>query len=313
MATIFVPIVASYPDFQDVADNAKRCAELGHNVILHRALKHKPYPKRHPSALYGEPWGDPELRAKSVLEHVPTTSAIIATPTGGSGSMRTITRISDYGDWNWAKNKIAIGFSDTTAFITKVAAISCYPSFHGPCFEDPEFIDVISYYTCNRWGWKIPFVYRDNIGKEEILNGTLWGGNLTMFNYMLGDADVIRAVKRDARILFLEDIYDPAVYGNKADVIKLIEMEFDRLEYAGIFRNTLAILMGRISDARSDRVLASLRKYYFGPVIGIDIGHSKNSPRPRPMKMVPPLPIGTNVRISLKGDYLDCQWTCPKF
>lgn len=313
MATIFVPIVASYPDFKDVANNAKRCADLGHNVILHRALKHKPYRGRHPISLYNEAWGDPELRAKSVLEHVPTASAIIATPTGGTGSMRTITRISECGDWNWAKNKIAIGFSDTTAFLTKVAAVSCYPSFHGPCFEDPEFINVISYYTCTRWGWKIPFLFRNNIGKEEILNGTLWGGNLTMFNYMLNDADVNRAVRRSQIILFIEDIFDPAVYGRHSDAVKLVEMELDRLENAGIFRNTMAILLGRISDARAKTILASLRKYYFGPVIGVDIGHSKNKPYPKPNKMVPPLPIGTNVRISLKGNDLDCQWTCPKF
>jgi hypothetical protein len=86
MANIYVPIVASYPNYDNVIKNAERCEELGHSVTLYRALKRKPY-KRLSKFMFGVPWGDPELRAKSVIEKVPAASCIIAAPTGGVGTM----------------------------------------------------------------------------------------------------------------------------------------------------------------------------------------------------------------------------------
>lgn len=312
MATIYVPIVASYPDYDHVMKNAERCEELGHSVTLYRALKRKPY-KRLSRSMFDVPWGDPELRAKSVIDKVPSAPCIIAAPTGGIGTIRTVTRITEFESWDFAKNKICVGWSDATAIVNKVAALSSYPSFHGPCFSDPEFIDILPYYTFKKTGWQIPFVLRDNIGKEEILNGISWGGNLTIFNYMLPDPDVMRGMRQSGIILFFEAVFD-RLYGKNPMTQHLLEMEFDRLEQRGVLRNSLLILMGRVTGLQPTQVLQSLRKYYWGPVVGIDVGHrDKKGRKTSPACMVPPIPIGTNVRVSLKGKYLSCCWNMPKF
>jgi muramoyltetrapeptide carboxypeptidase LdcA involved in peptidoglycan recycling len=312
VANIYVPIVASYPNYDNVIKNAERCEELGHSVTLYRALKRKPY-KRLSKFMFGVPWGDPELRAKSVIEKVPAAPCIIAAPTGGVGTVRTVTRITEFESWDFAKNKICVGWSDATAIVNKVAAISSYPSFHGPCFSDPQFIDVLPYYTFSKIGWQIPFVLRDNIGKEEILNGISWGGNLTIFNYMLPDPDVMRGMRQSKIIFFFEAVFDE-MYGKKPMTQSLLEMELDRLEQRGIFRNSLLILMGRVTGLTPERVVQSIRKYYWGPVVGVDIGHrQKLGKTAKPSCAVPPIPIGTNVRISLKGKYLSCNWSAPNF
>jgi muramoyltetrapeptide carboxypeptidase LdcA involved in peptidoglycan recycling len=296
---IVVPIVASYPDKRGVLRNAKLCRERGHEVQLDPALWHRGKSSDRDSH------GTPEQRARNLMKLLfngrsSRQPVIVATATGGYGSVRTLYRVP----MNAFRNTVTVGFSDSTAVAIKAALESDYPSFHGPCFEDREFMEALCYYTLQMNEWETPLTFADRwSGKVE---GTIWGGNLTIFNYLAKDLLYEFRPKFFDRkaILFLEDVYDKGTY-SKVDVGALIEMEFDRLEYSGILNNTVAVILGRFPRVRQSTLLESLRKFWKGPVAGIDVGHAYGS---RDWNLMPPIPLGVRTTLSLKSGKLACKW-----
>lgn len=295
---IVVPIVASYPDRKGVFRNARLCREAGHKVYLDAGLRKKG------RFSDWESYGTPEGRARSLEKLLLRARSdgddgkpiLVATATGGYGSMRMLHRMAKAE----FRDTVAVGFSDSTAVAVFSALCSRYPSFHGPCFEDREFMEALPYYTFQKSFWRTPLTFAERM-PAVALSGIAWGGNLTTFGYMVDE------VKRTlgSFILFMEDVYDEKTYP-KVDVGALVEMEFDRLEYAGIFERTVAVLVGRFPRVRRPDLLKSLRKFYKGPVAGLDIGHAYGH---RPWALMPPIPLGANVVLLRKGNDLVCGWS----
>lgn len=296
---IVVPIVASYPDRRGVLRNARLCREQGHEVRIDPAIR------RRGKFSDLESYGTPEQRARSLKKLVLNGQCskepfIVATATGGYGSVRALYRLPKH----IFRNTVAVGFSDTTAVAARAALESEYPAFHGPCFEDREFMEALPYYTLQKSGWEAPITFADHWPRNRKIGGIVWGGNLTIFNYMIQDVRSAPKFGSGKAILFFEDIYDKDTYP-QVDVGALVGMEFDRLEYAGIFERTVAVILGRFPGMRKPRLLKILRKFYKGPVAGLDIGHAYGE---RSWALMPPIPLGTRTILSREGDALVCTW-----
>ncbi len=301
---VIVPVVASYPDWAGIKYNALQCQKRSDvAVFLDPALYRKPKRINH-----DKPYGDPKKRAERLFSMLfqncnKNELGIIATATGGVGTVRTLAQLDDR-DLSSFKNKVAVGFSDTTALALLVTTCSQYPSFHGPCFEDDEFEAALPYYLQERRDWSVTPTFKDRVPNETI-EGTLWGGNLTLFGHMLSHPNVRNAVNTSPDVaLFFEDIYEKRLYGT-AKKRDLLEMEFDRLEMAGVFETTRAIIMGRVTGISRRKVLESLRLYYKGPVVGIDVGHKEGK---KGFALMPPMPLGTRVSLSPEKRSLVCTW-----
>ena len=304
---ILVPVVASYPLKRSVMANYRKCKAMGYEVVLDPALRGKP-PKTN-GRLTDVEYRTPLSRARALgqmMEKHAHHPMLIATATGGIGTIRMMAHWYKYSEV--FKNSTVVGFSDSTALAIKAATKSeGMPSFHGPCFEDKEFVDALPFYQHfnNRWRTKIEF--KSGVTLKEYV-GKVWGGNLTLFGYTLANPGVRQAINDTINpILFFEDIYEDALYKG-ANKRFLFEMELDRLEYAGMFRRAQMVLLGRISEIKRNLVIQSLKKYFKGPIIGLDIGHDDGK---RKAKLMPVIPLGVRVKFTVSGDLLSCIWKTP--
>ena len=208
---------------------------------------------------------------------------------GGYG----ITRLLDDIDFEAIarSNKVFCGYSDFTAFNLAYFAKTGKVSFQGPCGTDfvdqEEPLTIESLHNAlfsSQWLLKFPSA---GVGSLQ-LNGTLWGGNLSMLLSLLG-TPYFPQVKDG--ILFIED-------GNERAY--RLERMLLQLDMAGVLKQQKAIILGDFRDAdpshprQNDYLFDDCIRFIQSrvphcPIItGLPFGHS-------PRKAT--LPVGAHVQL----------------
>ncbi|MDB5775669.1 MAG: muramoyltetrapeptide carboxypeptidase [Herbaspirillum sp.] len=178
-----------------------------------------------------------------------------------------------------ASGKLFVGFSDLTVLHLALFKRTGAVSFAGPMLCEGFGAQQISAPTVNHF-WQCVTHAEHAIGVPVganpalALEGTLWGGNLTMVAHLIG-TPYFPAV--DGGILFLEDI---------AEHPYRLERMLLQLHHAGALKKQQAILLGDFSGYRLaphdngydfDAMLAYLRAELKLPILtGLPFGHIRD-------------------------------------
>ncbi len=134
--------------------------------------------------------------------------------------------------------KILIGFSDVTALLNRLSAHCEIATFHGPVFKNlhkynqtDHLFDLLS----GKEGIRYP-VTQDNIMMEGKAEGPLFGGNLSVFQYLpqLLDENAL-----DNAILFLEDCNEE---------LSRLDRMLLHLKHHGVFNKISGLVLGQFTN-----------------------------------------------------------------
>jgi muramoyltetrapeptide carboxypeptidase len=221
---------------------------------------------------------------------------------GGYG----ITRILPAIDWArvGSSGKVFCGFSDFTAFNCAAFARGGLATLHGPMlaidFGDGEPDEFMRrHFEATLWGPEDSVTVDCDHGlPARAIQGTLWGGNLSMLAHLVG-TPYLPAIA--GGILYVEEI---------AEEPYAIERLFLQLHHAGILARQGAILLGDFTDCvpknparypyAMDEVVESLRAFAPCPVLpGLPFGHVAS-------KLT--LPFGVRSLLSLDAGRYTLSW-----
>jgi muramoyltetrapeptide carboxypeptidase len=221
---------------------------------------------------------------------------------GGFGSIRLLDRI----DYDLIRNnpKIIVGYSDATALFAAIHKQTGLSScFFGP-MPGVDLWDDVNHFTEEHF-WRVvtsskpigelPLGAGEGKllvrGKSKEVQGTMLGGNLTVFSSLLGTP--YQPSFRNAMPLFEEIEEKP----------RKIDAYFAQLRLAGLWKNAKAILLGQFTNCNTDadsptRTLDGIFEDYFGklgvPVISnLPFGHE-----PRLWT----LPLVARIDLKIMGD-----------
>jgi muramoyltetrapeptide carboxypeptidase len=215
---------------------------------------------------------------------------------GGYG----ITRILPAIDWSrvGSTGKVFCGFSDFTAFNCAALARGGLATLHGPMlaidFGDGEPDEFMRrHFEATLWGTEDSVTVDGDHGHPaRAIQGTLWGGNLSMLAHLVGTPYLPGVA---GGILYVEEI---------AEEPYAIERLFLQLHHAGILARQGAILLGDFTDCvpknperypyAMDEVVESLRAFAPCPVLpGLPFGHvARKLTLPFGMKSLLSLDVG---------------------
>lgn len=234
-----------------------------------------------------------EERSRQIMEAAanPEVKIVIALR-GGYGTTRLLHDL-DFG--KLAKSgKLFVGHSDFTVFemaLLKLGAVS----FSGPMIQSDFTRKDLSDFTLNHFDETMTSpdtsVKWVSTGNPDVdVEGTLWGGNLTMLAHLAGTPwmpDI------SGGILFVEDIHEHPYR---------VERMLLQLDEAGILKKQKALVLGHFSEFKlSDydngydfnAMLSFLRSRLSIPVVtGLPFGHVKDKVT---------LPVGANAHLSSKA------------
>jgi muramoyltetrapeptide carboxypeptidase len=202
---------------------------------------------------------------------------LIIAARGGYGLSRVLPRI----DWNRvaASNKQFVGFSDFTAFNMAAYACANLVTFHGPMLtadfasgEPNTFAQQHFWMALSRATHRVDDIHCDHGYDARRIDGTLWGGNLSLLAHLIGTPYFPRI---DDGLLYVEEIKEEPY---------AIERMFLQLHHAGVLGRQRAILLGDFTDCTPentsrypyalDEVLDTLREILPCPVLtGLPFGH----------------------------------------
>lgn len=253
--------------------------------------------------------GSDEARAAGLNEALadPEVDLILAMR-GGYGMTRLLSRI----DWKTAGESFAVfvGLSDLTVFNLALLAKTGRASWQGPvarmfihpnAARDDAFCRALS---SSDFHFEMPCA-----APNQGVQGTLWGGNLTMMTSLVG-TEYFPVI--DDGILFIEDVGEPAWR---------VERMLLQLALAGVLERQKAVLVGDFSGADKtagagdgrfslEDALLRIREETGLPIwTGLPFGH-------RPDTMT--LPVGvtaevvvSNGRLSLWADHCPVPASVP--
>jgi muramoyltetrapeptide carboxypeptidase len=219
---------------------------------------------------------DERLAVLHGLVDLPEVGLIMA-GRGGYGITRLLSRI----DWNRiaASGKAFVGFSDFTAFNLAAYACSNLVTFHGPMlsvdFGKPQpdnFMEQHFWMALGRGTHRIDDIPCEHHYGTRRLDGTLWGGNLSLLAHLVG-TPYFPSI--EGGILYVEEI---------AEEPYAVERMFMQLYHAGVLGRQAALVMGDFSDCvptnpirypySMDEVVETLRNLLPFPVLtGLPFGH----------------------------------------
>ena len=190
------------------------------------------------------------------------------------------------------KPKIFMGFSDTTALLNAFNARAGLVTFHGPVLkwlpkvDDPDIVfDLLA-------GEKINFKTDDAFSlRNGVVTAPLVGGNLAMFNALLGTPYMPRL---DGAILFLEDINEELSH---------LDRVFTRMRLAGVLDKIAGLVLGQFTDCKDtghtpygfkfeDILAKNFGMLKIPVVMNMPFGHCPE---------LCAVPIGTPVRLNAHG------------
>jgi muramoyltetrapeptide carboxypeptidase len=267
-ATIGVCAPSGRVDESQLQQAVAHMQDLGHKVIVPEGVHH--------AWRYFAGTDDERVAGLQGLIDDPSVNLVIAAR-GGYGLTRLLPRI----DWNRvaASEKAYVGFSDFTAFNCAAYACSNLVTFHGPLlsvdFGRPEvdnFMEQHFWMTLGRKTHRIDDIPCEHGWNPRRIDGTLWGGNLSLLTHLLGTPyfPVI-----DRGILYVEEI---------AEEPYAVERLFLQLHHAGVLPRQSALVLGDFTDCvptnplrypySMDEVLETLREWLPIPILtGFPFGH----------------------------------------
>ncbi|HYC36265.1 MAG TPA: LD-carboxypeptidase [Usitatibacter sp.] len=206
--------------------------EMGHRVVLAPATLQ--------THRYFAGTDDERLQAFHALVDEPSIDLVMAAR-GGYGLSRILHRI----DWNRvaASGKAYVGFSDFTAF--NMAALACanLVTFHGPMLtsdfgrEAPDsFSEQHFWMAVTKASHRIDDIECDHGYDPRRVDGTLWGGNLSLLAHLAG-TPYFPAISDG--ILYVEEVGEQPY---------AIERDFLQLYHAGVLGRQRALLLGAFND-----------------------------------------------------------------
>lgn len=196
---------------------------------------------------------------------------------GGYGTSRLLGEI-DF-DLLARSGKLFVGHSDITALQMGLLARTGMPSFSGPMICDDFTRPDRSEYTMRQFrdciaGPRHHIDWKAAGNPELEVEGSLWGGNLTMLAHLVGTPWMPRI---DGGILFLEDINEHPYR---------IERMLLQLLHGGILERQQALVLGDFGTVRMtdydngygfDAMLSWLRQRLPLPVVtGLPFGHVRD-------------------------------------
>lgn len=226
------------------------------------------------------------------LASLTSPDTIVMPVRGGYGASRLLDRI----DWQALASRqqrdplLICGHSDFTAIQAGLLAQANVITFSGPMLAANFGAETLNTFTEQHF-WlalrKAQFTVEwQGDGPQCDVQGTLWGGNLTMLISLIGTPWMPTI---DKGILVLEDVNEHPFR---------VERMLLQLEYAGILNRQSAIVLGSFSGAAPNEydagyslesVYAFLRSRLSVPLItGLDFGHEQRTVT---------LPIGANATL----------------
>lgn len=194
-----------------------------------------------------------------------------------------------------ASDKIMVGFSDFTTFSLAALAKAGLTTFAGPMaavdfgngsvgpFMESHFWPLIGSATHG-----IEITGNDHGYPSQVLEGTLWGGNLSLLGHLVGTPYFPRV---EDGILFAEEL---------AEEPYAVERLFFQLYHAGVLAQQKAVVLADFDDCKPapgrypysmGEVVQSLRELLPCPVLtGLPFGHIRD-------KIT--LPVGGHVRLTI--------------
>ncbi len=241
--------------------------------------------------------GTEDERVKGLMDLAANPEIDLILPIrGGYGLSRILERIDFQAIAE--RSPVFCGYSDFTAFslayLTKTGKVT-YQGPNGSDFADEvEFLTEQSFHNAlfkDEWVSSFPCKEAPDLDIE----GTLWGGNLSMIVSLLGTPyfpDI------EGGILFLEDCNDRAYR---------IDRNLMQLDMAGVLRKQKAILFGDFRDAdpahprENDFLFKDMLRFLQSrlpniPMLqGLPFGHS-------PVKIT--MPVGAKIRLRTEKGYV---------
>jgi len=206
--------------------------DLGHQVIVPDETHHE--------WRYFAGSDEERLAGLHRLVDDPSVQMIVAAR-GGYGLSRLLHRI----DWNRvaASAKIWCGFSDFTAFNLAALANANLVTFHGPLVavdfgrkELDSFSQQHFWMALSRNSHRIDDITCDHGYDPRRIDGTLWGGNLSLLAHLVGTPYFPNI---DGGILYVEEIGEEPY---------AVERMFMQLYHAGVLGRQRAIVLGDFHD-----------------------------------------------------------------
>jgi muramoyltetrapeptide carboxypeptidase len=242
--------------------------QLGHRVVLAGGAN--------PPWRYFAATDDERLAALHQLVDDPSVDLIIAAR-GGYGLSRLLHRI----DWNRvaASAKIYVGFSDFTAFNMAAYACANLVTFHGPMLavdlgrpQPDSFTEQHLWMTLTSRSHRIDDIECDHGYDPRRIDGTLWGGNLSLLAHLVG-TPYFPAI--EGGILYVEEVGEQPY---------AVERDFLQLYHAGALARQRALLLGSFHECdptnthrypyAMEEVIETLRQMLPLPVLtGLPMGH----------------------------------------
>lgn len=164
----------------------------GYKVKLHPQTEYK----------YGQFAGTDDEKVAALHDYFvdPQINAIFCT-SGGNGALHLLDKI----DFALIKSnpKIFMGFSDITILLNAITTKTGLVTFHGPTLTKIQALN--DSYVQSMLGVLGGTITSINVNTTEETNGTLWGGNLSAFQALIGTGSM---PNMSNGLLLLEDIND---------------------------------------------------------------------------------------------------------
>ena len=242
--------------------------DLGHEVVMPGETMH--------TWRYFAGTDEERVAALHALVDNPEVQLVIAAR-GGYGLTRLLPRI----DWNRiaASGKSFVGFSDFTAFNMAAYACANLVTFHGPMLavdfsraELDSFTQQHFWMALSRGSHRIDDIACEHGYDARRIDGTLWGGNLSLLAHLVGTPYFPNI---DGGILYIEEISEEPY---------AVERLLVQLFHAGVLGRQRAIVLGDFHDCvptnasrypySMDEVIETLRVMLPIPVLtGLPFGH----------------------------------------
>ena len=244
--------------------------ELGHRVAMPEETLH--------SWRYFAGTDDERVRGFHAVVDDPSIDMVMAAR-GGYGFSRLLHRI----DWNRvaASGKSFVGFSDFTAFNMAAYACANLLTFHGPLLgvdfgrnggELDSFSEQHFWMAVSRNSHRIDDIACEHGYDARRIDGTLWGGNLSLLTHLLGTPYFPTI---DGGILYVEEVGEEPY---------AVERMFLQLYHSGVLSRQRALVLGDFTDCKPtnpirypyamEEVVETLRQLLPFPVLtDLPFGH----------------------------------------
>ncbi len=231
-ATIGIWAPSGRVDEPMLARGVSYLQDLGHRVVMPAETMHE--------WRYFAGSDEERLAAFHALLDNPAVDLVMAAR-GGYGITRLLHRIN----WNRVaeSGKAFVGFSDFTAFNMAAYACANLVTLHGPMVavdfgraEHDGFTEHHFWQAASRATHRIDDIACDHGYDPRRIDGTLWGGNLSLVAHLVG-TPYFPAI--DGGILYVEEISEQPY---------AVERMFMQLHHAGVLGRQRAVVLGDFHD-----------------------------------------------------------------